>query len=87
MLALTLTVTPDDALNGAVGRNNCRSLATMLSGGLVITHVRNLQGHHRIVNPVMPALHGWQGLRPKSAFVVAIGGKADMGWCSAHVCF
>ena len=36
MLALTLTVTPDDALNGAVGRNNCRSLATMLIGGLAI---------------------------------------------------
>jgi len=22
-----------------------------------------------------------------SAFAVAIGGKADMGWCAAHVCF
>jgi hypothetical protein len=52
MLALTLTVTPDDALNGAVGRNNCRSLATMLIGGLAISHDRNLHGHHRTVNPV-----------------------------------
>jgi hypothetical protein len=23
----------------------------------------------------------------KSAFAVAIGGKADMGWCTAYVCF
>ena len=84
---MTVTVTLDDALNSTVSRDDDCSLAAMLSGGLVITHVRNLQGHHRIVNPVMPALHGWQGLRPKSAFVVAIGGKADMGWCSAHVCF
>jgi len=22
-----------------------------------------------------------------SAFMVAIGGKADMSWCAAHVCF
>jgi hypothetical protein len=22
-----------------------------------------------------------------SAFAVAIGGKADIGWCTAHVCF
>jgi hypothetical protein len=25
------------------------------------------------------------GRRMMSAFAVAIGGKADMGWCSAHV--
>jgi hypothetical protein len=24
---------------------------------------------------------------PKYAIDVAIGGKADMGWCTAHVCF
>jgi len=24
---------------------------------------------------------------PKNAIGVAIGGKADMGWCTAHVCF
>jgi len=23
----------------------------------------------------------------RSAFAVAIGGKADMGWCTAYVCF
>jgi hypothetical protein len=24
---------------------------------------------------------------PKNAIDVAIGGKADMGWCNANVCF
>ena len=75
------------SLDGLHGRDDDRSNAAVLIGRLAISHDRNLQGHHRIVNPAMPALHGWQCLRPKSAFAVAIRGKADMAHCSAHVCF
>jgi len=54
---MTVTVTLDDALNGTVSRDNVSRLATMPSGGLAITHVRNLQGRRHIVNPIR--LKGW----------------------------
>jgi hypothetical protein len=46
------------SLDGLYGRDDDRSNAAVLIGRLAISHDRNLQGHHRIVNPAMPALHG-----------------------------
>jgi hypothetical protein len=91
---MTVTVTLDDALNGTVSRDNVSRLATMLSGGLAITHVRNLQGRRHIVNPVMrrhymagsvcgrnPLLRSLLGVKRTCLFALhmsAIGGKADI---------
>src|SRR5262245_59778189 len=46
------------------------------------------QSGHRLVHRTCPLSGASRHDRLRmSAFAVAIGGKADMGWCTAYVCF